>query len=124
MKLETALATIQGMKLQKFVAAPRDNTFIYFFQVGDFVKIGRSRRWKERIAEMQTGSPHTIVPLLVFVGDVTDERGLHRRFHKYHFRGEWFHLSLKIKNYIETQKPKCMTKSDLDRIRVGWENVK
>ena len=45
-------------------------TFVYFVQAGEFVKIGQSKRWKQRVDQMQVGSPHPIIPLLVLLGDL------------------------------------------------------
>src|SRR5882762_1645257 len=38
-----------------------ERTFIYFVRSGEFIKIGQSKRWKKRIANMQIGSPHCVL---------------------------------------------------------------
>lgn len=74
------------------------------------IKIGRSRRPRARLEELQTGSPVKL-KLLGTVRCKSDghaksvERYAHNIFHKQRRRGEWFHLSKKhlaqIKRLIE-----------------------
>lgn len=99
-------------------------TFIYFMRAGEFIKIGHSRNWRSRMSDMQTGSPHTIVPLLVLIAAESDERKLHVRFRKSRFRGEWFHSSPAIQSYIKDNLSKCVAKSDLADLRIPdkWAN--
>lgn len=94
-----------------------DETFIYFLRADNFVKIGHSKRWKERLAHMQIGSPHIIVPLLVLVGSKSLERTLHSRFRRDHFRGEWFHMSPTIGAFIKESLKNCVARSDNSDLR-------
>lgn len=93
--------------------AIRAETFIYFLRAGEYVKIGQSRNWKQRIDQMQVGSPYTIVPLLVIVADPSLEKRLHVRFRNSHFRGEWFHVGAAISAYVKENLDKCVVKSGL-----------
>ncbi len=86
-------------------------TFIYFLRSGNFVKIGHSRRWKQRMAHMQIGSPYIIVPLLVLIGHEALERRLQSRFRRDHHRGEWFHMSPAISKFIKANLKHCVAKS-------------
>jgi hypothetical protein len=86
------------------------DTFIYFLRAGEFVKIGQSNRWKDRMATMQTGSPYTIVPLLVLIDEPALEKKLHSRFRADHFRGEWFHMGPAIVAFIKENLPNCVVK--------------
>lgn len=90
------------------IAAWQEETFVYFVRAGEFVKIGQSTRWKDRVNEMQVGSPYTIIPLLVLVGPPRLERELHKRFWTDHFRGEWFHMGPAIRRFIKDSLPKCV----------------
>lgn len=92
-------------------------TFIYFLRAGEFVKIGQSTRWKNRLATMQTGSPYTIIPLLVLIDDPGLERKLHNRFRADNFRGEWFHMGPAITSYIKENLHRCVAKSGHDDLR-------
>lgn len=98
--------------------AAEEKTFIYFIRSGEFVKIGQSKQWKTRLDQMQTGSPYTLVTLLVLVAGKSLERKLHERFRADHFRGEWFHMSPTIGKFIKEHLSECVAKSDNDDLRV------
>lgn len=100
------------------IPAIRDGeTYIYFLRAGGFVKIGYSGNWKNRMSGMQVGSPYTIVPLLVLIGGSKDEKKLHSRFRASHFRGEWFHLTSSIQQFIKDNLSNCVAKSRVDDLR-------
>lgn len=101
-------------------------TFIYFLRAGEFVKIGQSVRWKVRLDQMQTGSPYTIIPLLVLINDPRLEKKLHIRFRASHFRGEWFHMSPAITAFIKENLKHCVAKSSDEadlRVPNKWKDV-
>lgn len=110
----------------------KEKTFIYFVRSGEFIKIGQSKRWKERVENMQVGSPHTIVVLLVLIAEPKLESKLHNWFRTDHFRGEWFHSGPAILAYIKEHLPECVAKSgkcDLrmptdsnNRTAAGWDD--
>ncbi|WP_036010565.1 GIY-YIG nuclease family protein [Bradyrhizobium yuanmingense] len=103
-----------------------EETFIYLVRAGEFVKIGQSIRWKERLEEIQIGSPYTIVPLLVLVGEPSLERRLHNRFRRDHFRGEWFHFGPAIRAYIKENLKNCVTSKEVKLKPArpsGWDIV-
>lgn len=109
-----------------FRHAPTANqTFIYFLRAGEFVKIGQSRRWKSRMSGMQTGSPYTIVPLLILIADEKMEKQLHRRFKADHFRGEWFHIGPAVRAFIKENKKNCVAKSARDDLSLAasWDDL-
>ena len=93
------------------------DTFIYFVRAGEFVKIGQSRNWKDRIATIQTGSPYTVVPLLVLKDHPYLERKLHNRFRNDRFRAEWFHFSPAIREFIKENLAFCQTLAEVDDLR-------
>lgn len=101
------------MTVNKQNIEAQDVTFIYFLRAGEFVKIGKSKRWKSRMSNMQVGSPYTIVPLLILVGPPIIEKKLHNQFRHDHFRGEWFRMSQAIRNFIKSKRSECVAKSDL-----------
>lgn len=105
-------------------AKRQGETFIYFLRAGDFVKIGQSRRWRYRMATMQTGSPYTIVPLLVIIDKPSLEKKLHARFRADHFRGEWFHSGGEaINRYIKENLHRCVAKTDEADVRPTWDDM-
>lgn len=107
-------------------AKSEGKTFIYFMRAGEFVKIGRSKNWRYRMSGMQVGSPYTIVPLLVLIGDESEEQRLHHRFRESRFRGEWFRLSDAIREYIKGSRLLCVANADVSDLRTPnkWEDVK
>ena len=78
----------------------RDWVFIYFVRVGDFVKIGMSREWKKRIANLKVAVPFDVELLHVELGLERSEKSLHKRFRKLHHRREWFHAHPILLAYI------------------------
>lgn len=112
-------------------AVARGRTFIYFVRSGEFIKIGQSKQWKKRIEQMQVGSPHTIITLLVLVAEPSLEGKLHNWFRADHFRGEWFHSGPAILAYIKERLPECAAKSGNADLRTnadrglaeGWDDA-
>lgn len=78
--------------------------FIYFLRDGDLVKIGRSTNPTGRMRNMAIGNGRKLEMLAIMPGDHKRESALHRRFHKHHIRGEWFHLAAPVLKYIAQQK--------------------
>lgn len=103
----------------------KDQTFIYFVRSGEFIKIGQSRRWKQRVETMQVGSPHTLIVMLVLKDDPKLEAKLHNWFRTDHFRGEWFHSGPAILAYIKKRLSDCVSKSDECELHklTGWEDI-
>jgi hypothetical protein len=78
----------------------RKETFVYFLRMNEFVKIGYTNNWVNRLDTIQTGIPYTVIPLLVLRGNFSLEAELHRLFHADRYRGEWFRLSPAIEAFI------------------------
>lgn len=94
-----------------------DDTFIYFLRAGPFVKIGHSKVWKTRRAQMQVGSPYDIVPILVLIGSKELERTLHRKFKIWHYRGEWFHMCEYIAVFVKEHRSDCVANAPMVDLR-------
>jgi len=75
---------------------------IYFManEVRRAVKIGVSVCPRRRLSLLQTGSVETLRILAMEPGDEAREAELHKQFDAYRLRGEWFHLSGDIADYI------------------------
>ena len=60
-------------------------------KTGD-IKIGRSKNPKQRLKQLQTGSPHKLKLLLIVENRGDLEKNLHQRLRQYRNRrnGEWF----------------------------------
>jgi hypothetical protein len=65
-------------------------TFIYFLQVGDRIKIGVSKKPFTRLKSITAGAHGHIAKVIIVPGSVADERWLHRHFDRRRVNGEWF----------------------------------
>lgn len=76
------------------------DSWIYFIEGANKVKIGRSQDPEGRLETLQTGSP---VPLVLFArmrGGPATERRLHEMFSNSLSHGEWYYLTDRLKDYI------------------------
>lgn len=73
---------------------------IYFIRQNEQVKIGVTDNIKNRLSELQVGSPYKLSVMLLIDGDYKDEVELHRIFKDHRIRGEWYWLNEDIKEYI------------------------
>ncbi|WLB49253.1 hypothetical protein QIH93_15165 [Bradyrhizobium ottawaense] len=112
-------------RIQKVPNRNPDRTFIYFVRSGEFIKIGQSRRWKQRVETMQVGSPHTLIVMLVLKDEPKLEGKLHNWFRADHFRGEWFHSGPALLAYIKKRLPECVSKSDECELKkpTDWDDL-
>ena len=81
----------------------KDMGYVYFAQmhrVGP-IKIGFARNVKKRIGHLQTHSPFEIVLIHKTPSTVKEEKQVHEKFSKWRIRGEWFHPSDEIFDYIK-----------------------
>jgi hypothetical protein len=65
------------------------------------VKIGFARNPKAKMRVMQVGCPYDLHLLGVMEGGREMESKLHHRFAEHRIRGEWFNLSLEIRQFIK-----------------------
>jgi hypothetical protein len=74
---------------------------IYFIQNGDAVKIGVTiHDARDRLAYLQTATPHKLTLLGHIEGSYDEERALHRRFAHLRIRNEWFRLTRELIEFI------------------------
>lgn len=73
---------------------------VYFILVGDKVKIGYSARPLDRLRALQTSHPDKLHILATLPGSQKTEGRLHERFDRYKVRGEWFHFTPEIRQFI------------------------
>lgn len=76
---------------------------VYFIQQGQDgpIKIGVSKKVKERLRELQVANPFMLRIIFQIRGTIELERALHDRFSQYRLEGEWFKNGLKIRQYIK-----------------------
>lgn len=78
--------------------------FIYFLlsEKFDAVKIGFTRsNIEKRLKYAATWYPYDYDMIKLIEGTMLEERNIHKRFVKDKIRGEWFHYSAELKEYIE-----------------------
>lgn len=78
--------------------------YIYFMASGDFIKIGYSKSPDARFIKMSTDSPMDLELLHIEPGTVRQEKVFHRHFAAIRTRGEWFHKTPDLLNFIEDRK--------------------
>ena len=77
---------------------------IYFIQCGKNgpIKIGKtSRKLSIRLSNMQTDCPYKLKCIWLYRGDEYTEETIHKKFKSEHIRGEWFHPSKQLLQFIE-----------------------
>jgi hypothetical protein len=111
---------------------PKTNGWVYFVQWASMpyhVKIGFSRSLKDRFASFLTSSPDTLVVVKAFEANQDDEQDLHERFEPSRHAGEWFHLSVSLKKYLESEAA-CQTLEakvkfgNRHESRIRWEPMR
>ncbi len=55
-----------------------------------------------RLASLQTGCPFELKLIKTIGGNSIHETSLHKKFKRFHLRGEWFHLSPEIQSFIDS----------------------
>lgn len=77
---------------------------VYFVQSGleGPIKIGASSNVKQRLVDLQMGSPQPLKLLAQVRGSKREEREVHRRFAHLRVRGEWFSPAAELIEYIST----------------------
>jgi hypothetical protein len=82
--------------------------YVYFLRCGDYVKVGRSRDPRKRLAMLSASVPYPCELLLVISGPPSLERELHHLFREARERYEWFALSDVMRTYIANHKHRCL----------------
>ena len=84
-----------------YFAAQRHEKLVYFIACDGFVKIGLTDSITKRVREFSCGHPtSTYEVLAVLPGDRAAESELHSLFKHAHHRGEWFHLTPDLQQFI------------------------
>jgi hypothetical protein len=94
---------------------PMPKVRVYFIRCQQFIKIGLTTHWKNRLTVIQTANPFALEPLALFEGGAEEEARLHKLFaeHRYRADGEWFHDCQPIRGYIAANKEKCLLEAQL-----------
>lgn len=76
---------------------------VYFIKHREYVKIGFSRRPKNRIGNIQVSLPEKLEVLCIIHGDMRLEQELHSKFCDLRENGEWFFLNEELRDFIDEQ---------------------
>jgi hypothetical protein len=79
---------------------------VYFIAIHDYVKIGMASDVSSRFRDIKTASPYP-VRLLGYMDTHNDkvvEKEIQNRFATLHHRGEWYHLTPELLEYIHDHK--------------------
>jgi hypothetical protein len=79
-----------------------DGSFVYFYRVGDYIKIGVSRNLRQRCKAFQMLIPFDGSLIGAFPGSQEDEADVHRQFKRFEHRNEWFHAVPELLEWVET----------------------
>lgn len=91
--------------------------FVYFIRaVGtNLVKIGSAKHPRLRLDNLQVGCPHRLVIEAAIISTPQEsESTFHRRFSKYHHRGEWFKREGDLESFLDSlqrEKRQCLNES-------------
>ncbi len=83
---------------------PVAHGYVYFIECGDFIKIGFSASWKQRVKSISWAIPYPCSVLLVLKGSIVFEAELHQQFASLAHRNEWFRKDAMLLSYIEHMK--------------------
>lgn len=73
---------------------------IYFLQTGPFVKIGHAKDVATRVHQLTEASPYPAQLLGAIPGQRQHEVAMHRRWSALCHRGEWFHATTELLDWI------------------------
>ncbi len=85
------------------------NGFVYLMRAGVYVKVGVAVDVEKRRREIQLSNPEEVLVLHAWpCADPYDtEAHIHTRLHKYHVRGEWFKLPLRmVRALVRVRNPR------------------
>lgn len=78
----------------------RHDPVVYFLRNGERVKIGYTVNLYDRVTSLSLRRSDI---LLLLDGGRALESAMHRRFHDYRIRGEWFELAGELRSFIEAR---------------------
>lgn len=99
------------MTMDDVIQRYEEESFVYFIEAGDYIKIGHSRDPMGRLSQIRKGRgvalPDDLDPsgariLAVEQGGMFEEKKLHRRFTIHRAAGEWFKKNDRLTHYIKS----------------------
>ncbi|HCG55365.1 MAG TPA: hypothetical protein DEW39_04235 [Brevibacterium sp.] len=108
---DPARAIREALRVEDIIRQFESESFVYFIEAGDYIKIGFSHDPIIRLGQIRGGhgsiSPEGLSTksariLAVEQGGIYDEGILHRRFAEYRVAGEWFKKNDRLARYIQS----------------------
>lgn len=90
----------QYLEIRKMVTDKVEPGYVYFMEMGDYIKIGWSVWPASRRNALQTSNPYDIIILGAFPGSQENEQAAHILFAHAKHRGEWFRKTPGLLAYI------------------------
>lgn len=90
-------------------AKTQNESWVYFIESKDsgLVKIGYSKRPKDRFNAIKTMSPEHLNLIGVIPGGKSEEAELHKKFERHREHGEWFRKVPELATFIDRQTSKA-----------------
>lgn len=110
------------LEIRKIRTDRVDAGYVYFIEMGDFIKIGYSTWPATRRDALQISCPYDLILLGAFPGALECEAGLHSLFAHLRARGEWFRKSAGLLAYIAWLK--IAWRGNADVIAGDLDNVR
>ena len=77
-------------------------TNVYAMQCGQYIKIGRSNKIKERLDDLQIGNPEKLELLGSIRAPAYIEYQIHKELADYCHRGEWFNATPEVLDLVDS----------------------
>lgn len=99
------------MRADVIVRTQMRESFVYFIEAGDYIKIGQSRDPIVRLGQIRKGDATTKPQgldtskarlLAIEEGSFAEERKLHHQFSVHRVEGEWFRKNERLTHYIQS----------------------
>ena len=74
--------------------------YLYFVQIGEFVKIGRAVDLRDRMKTLQVSHPQEVRLLAAVPAHASLEGALHQHFQHLRSNGEWFAIAPELEEFI------------------------
>jgi hypothetical protein len=99
--IDAPASLTEPKKTRRKAAEPRGRGHVYFVEAGDFIKIGFTTNWQQRIPTIQISSASPLTLLTLVQGGNDLEAALHNKFSHLRERGEWFRKAPELISFIE-----------------------
>jgi hypothetical protein len=79
---------------------PADIGYVYFYKVGDFIKIGFTKKPIQRVENLKVAQSALADMFVAVRGRRSDEKALHRALESFHNHGEWYRATSSVMTIV------------------------